>query len=510
MAYFQSCKNQAWLLPPSIEELIPEDHICFLIEALVDSMDFETFDLKYAGAGHPAYHPRVLLKILVMGVMDRIRSSRRLAKNARENVVYMYLSEKLAPDFRTISDFRKDNPEVVKKAFRHTVELGKREGLLDLSHLSTDGSKIKANASNRRVLTGEELAFLFRFVDEELEEWAKRDTEEDDIFGGLRGFDQLPSKSKKAIQKAAQYYAKKLRESGSVFKEAIKGKLEQAQVELRESGSRQTSVTDPGSRFIKNSKGKIELSYNAQITVDNGGFILSSDVCQDATDTKQLKPQVLQTKENIGSLPVGVAWSFDAGYFGGENIKFLSDKKIDGYIPENKNRSVGPYDKSSFRYDAEKDEYLCPEKKRLKFLGEHFDKQKDKAIRVYKGEECVGCRVQSKCTRKKDGIRYTKDFPYEAQRNTMREKMKTPRAKEIYALRSRTVEPVFGDIKENKGLRSFLTRGLERVKTEFNLACIATNLKKIEKFLEKSDRKGLFMVRSKRISNKIGIKAELQ
>ena len=510
MAYIQSYKDQAWLLPPSIEELIPEDHICFLVEALVDSMDFEAFDLKYSGAGHPAYHPRVLLKILVMGVMDRVRSSRRLAKNARENVVYMYLSEKLAPDFRTISDFRKDNPEVVKKAFRHTVELGKQEGLLDLSHLSTDGSKVKANASNRRVLTGEELALLLRFVDEELEEWAKQDTEEDDIFSELRGFDQLPGKSKKAIQKAAQYYVRKLRESGSVFKEEIKDKLEQAQVELRESGSRQTSVTDPGSRFMKNGKGKIELSYNAQITVDNGGFIVSSDVCQDATDTKQLEPQVLQVEENVRGLPAGVAWSFDAGYFGGANIKFLSDKKIDGYIPENKNRSVDPYDKSGFRYDAEKDEYLCPGKKRLRFLGEHFDKQKDKTIRVYKGERCVGCKVQSKCTRKKDGIRYMKDFPYEAQRNTMREKMKTLRAKELYALRSRTVEPVFGDIKENNGLRSFLTRGLQRVKVEFNLACIASNLKKIKEFLEESDRKAPLLERSKWKSNKIGTKAELQ
>ena len=204
-------------LPPSIEDLISEDHICFLVEALVDSMDFSTFDLKHAGAGHLAYHPRVLLKVLVMGVMDRVRSSRRLAKNARENVVYMYLSEKLTPDFRTISDFRKNNPDVVKKAFRHTVEPGKREGLLDLSHLSTDGSKIKANASNKRVLTGEELEFLLRFVDEELEEWASQDKKGDDIFGNLRGFDQLPGRSKRAVQKAAQYYTRKLRERGNVF-----------------------------------------------------------------------------------------------------------------------------------------------------------------------------------------------------------------------------------------------------------------------------------------------------
>jgi len=116
--------------------------------------------------------------------------------------------------------------------------------------------------------------------------------------------------------------------------------------------------------------------------------------------------------------------------------------------------------------------------------------------------------VQSKCTRKKDGIRYIKGFPYEAQRNTMREKMKTPRAKEVYALRSRTVEPVFGDIKENKGLSSFLTRGLERVKVEFNLACIASNLKKIKEFLKESDRK--VPERSIWKSNKIGIKAEVQ
>jgi len=118
--------------------------------------------------------------------------------------------------------------------------------------------------------------------------------------------------------------------------------------------------------------------------------------------------------------------------------------------------------------------------------------------------------VQSKCTRKKDGIRYIKDFPYEAQRNTMREKMKTPRAKEVYALRSRTVEPVFGDIKENKGLNSFLTRGLERVKVEFNLACIASNLKKIKEFLKEIDRKASLPETSKWKSNKIGIKAEVQ
>src|SRR5512137_2109574 len=95
MAYIQSYKGQTWLLPPSIEDMIPEDHICYLVEGLVESLDYTTFDIQYAGAGHPAYHPKILLKILIMGIMDKVRSSRRLAKNIRENIVYIYLSEML-------------------------------------------------------------------------------------------------------------------------------------------------------------------------------------------------------------------------------------------------------------------------------------------------------------------------------------------------------------------------------------------------------------------------------
>ena len=120
-----------------------------LAERIINLQDFKDFDIKYSGAGRPAYHPRIILKILLIGVLDRVRSSRRLAKNARENLVYIYLSEKLSPDFRTINDFRKNNPDLVKYAFKHTITIAKNEGLLDLSILSTDGTKIKANASSK-------------------------------------------------------------------------------------------------------------------------------------------------------------------------------------------------------------------------------------------------------------------------------------------------------------------------------------------------------------------------
>ncbi len=480
MAYIQSYKGQSWLLPPRIEDLIPEDHICYLVESFVDSLDYSAFDVQYSGAGHPAYHPRILLKPLIMGVLDRVRSSRRLARNVRENVVYMYLSEKLTPDFRTISDFRKNNPGLVKEVFKHTVSFAREEGLLDLSHLSTDGSKVRANASSKRVLSKEELEVLLRFVDEELGEWAKQDMIEDEAFGDLRGSDQLPHQSRKSVQKAAQYYIKKVKERGDVFKEELKDSLQKARQEVDEGGLIKVSVTDPESRFMKNKKGRIELSYNPQLTVARGGFIVANDVCQSAHDSGQLQPQVLQTEENLGKLPEDVVWSFDAGYFESDNIRFLSERKIDGYIPDNNEKKENnSYDKKNFIYDPVRDEYTCPANHKITFIGEHFDKQKKKAVRVYKGQGCSDCKSQSMCTKRKGGTRYLKMFPYEGERNAMIAKMKTPRAIETYRLRQQIVEPVIGDVKENKGLRVFLTRGIRTVRTEFNIICAATNLKRI-------------------------------
>jgi transposase len=483
MAYIQTHQGQAWLLPPSIEDLIPEDHICFLVESLVDSLDYSTFDIRYSGAGHPAYHPRIPLKLLVMGVLDRVRSSRRLARNARENVVYMYLSEKLSPDFRTISDFRKNNPTLVREAFKHTVTFAKEEGLLDLSHLSTDGTKIKANAANKRTMTREELAVLLQFVDGELEEWAKYDAMEDEQFGEMRGYDQLKEQSKKAVQKAARYYIKKIKEEGIAYQEEISDQLKKAQAEADDYNLKKVSITDPGSRFMRNKKGKVELAYNPQLTVDRKGFILANDVCQDSYDTDQLQPQVLQTEENVGFLPEHIRWSFDAGYYESENIKFLSDKKIDGYVCCQEKKEDNPYDKKYFLYDSAKDEYKCPGKKRVIFVGENYDKNRGKVARIYKGQECVDCPEQKKCTKSSPGIRCIKMFPYENERNAMIAKMNTEEAKEIYKVRLQTIEPVFGDMKGNKGLTEFLTRGIRAVRTELNIVCIARNLRRIWNYL---------------------------
>lgn len=481
MVFIKSFKNQTWLFPPSIEELIPEDHVCYLVESFIESLDFSVFEIKYDGAGHPGYHPRILLKLLLMGMLDKMRSSRKLARNTRENVVYMYLAEKLTPDFRTISDFRKDNPDLIKTVFKHTVTLAKKEGMLDLSHFATDGTKIKANASSRRVFTKEELDFLSHFIDDELEKWAKQDTLDDDFFGEIRGSDQLPKASKKRIKSAVKHYIEEIKVKGEEFKNSLKSKFEIAQCEIENHEINKVSMTDPESRFMLSKKGNLELSYNAQITTDTNGIIIANDVCDSSSDIYQLQPMVIQTEQNLETIPEKIKWSFDKGYYESHNIKFLCDKRIDGYIPAQEKKSKNPYDKSNFSYDKQKDEYVCPEKKSLIFFKDHYDKPKNKMIRKYRGVDCGNCLKQKECTKTKEGIRIVKMFPYEEERQVLDEKMKTIEGKKIYNLRKQIVEPVFGDIRENKGVMSFITRGLETVKTEFNLICTANNIRRIQK-----------------------------
>jgi transposase len=486
MVYIKSFKNQNWLMPPSLSDLIPEDHVCLLIESFIDEQDFSSFDIKYSGAGHPAYHPRIILKLLVMGVLDRVRSSRRLARNARENIVYMYLSEKLCPDFRTISDFRKNNPTIIKKAFQHTVTLAKNEGMLDLSNLATDGTKLKANASNRKVISKEELTFLLNFVDNELDEWAKQDSLEDDFFKEVRGNDQLSISSKKRMQKAVKHYINKFKEGGNLFKLNLKDILSKAEKELVEKELIKVNTTDPESRFMPSKKGKIEFSYNPQVTTERNGFIIANDVCNKTEDTTQLVPQVSQTIENLNEVPKDTKWSFDNGYMNGDNINFLNDLQIDAYIACQKEKSDMPYSKIHFEYDKDKDEYICPEGKSLVFQRQDFDKMKNKNIRLYKGTNCKTCLNHQYCTKQKGGVRTIKMYPFEEARELMKKKMQTKEAKEIYKIRKQIVEFVFGDIKENKGSISFLTKSLETVKTEFNLMSIANNVSKIwRKKLEK-------------------------
>jgi transposase len=440
--------------------MIPNDHVCFLVEEFVNSLDFSKFDLIYDGAGHPAYHPRILMKILVQGMLHKVRSSRKLAGACRENFVFMYLAEKVNPDFRTINRFRKDNSEFVKDAFKKTVEIASKNNLIDLSFISIDGSTLKANAGSKRYFNKKGLDKLNKAIEKMIEEDIALDELEDQLFDdreeGLTGIDR------RDIKKIVREY------NNSKDKKKIKRNIKKAKNELEKYGLKKVSVSDPEARAMQTKKRFSELSYNAQLSVSKNQIIIANDVCQDKHDVHQFVPQIKNVKENI-NLPEKAKVGLDSGYSDGKNIKFAEEEKIDLYVPSRAQaQKFDGKDETlkhdNYEYDEKKNE-LIADGVRFKFRGIYIRKNGRKIISYY-----------NKKLKKK------KDVPfYFRERLRMRDKMETEEAKKVYGLRKITIEPVYGNIKQNLGFREFLLRGKEKVKIEFNLACIAHNLQKIWK-----------------------------
>ena len=458
MTYIKSNKNQNWLLPLSIKDMIPKDHICFLVEDFVDTLDYSNFDMIYDGAGHPAYHPRIIMKVLVYGMLCKTRSSRKLSKATRENFVFMYLAEKVQPDFRTIARFRKDNPKFVKNTFKQTVELANKNKLIDLSFISIDGSMLKASASKKKYFDKENLDKLDKAIDKMVDEDIALDELEEQMFGdredGLTGIDE------RDLRRIVRDYRK------SEDKKKIKKNVEKAKGELEKSFLKKASISDPESRMMQNKKGFSELSYNAQLSVSRNQIIVANDICQDKHDAHQFIPQMRNIKENI-KLKRNTKIGVDCAYSDGENIKFAEDEGIDLYVPsraqaqelDGKEQSLNH---DNYEYDAKRNELIC-DGERYRYSGFYVRKTGVKIAVFY-----------SKKLKKK------KDVPfYFRERLRMRDKMSTDDGKKIYGLRKITVEPVYGNIKENLGFRGFLLRGLKKVKIELNLVCIAHNLQKI-------------------------------
>jgi len=496
--------GQSWLFPPQIMDFIPEDHICNLVVAVVNSLNIWNVEKKYRyQPGHPAYPRRMLLRLMVQAAIDGMFSSRKIDRLARENVIYMYLAGNAKPDFRTLCNFRRDHKELIESVFKKTVLLAKAAGILQLGHLSTDGTKVKANASNQYTLSKEELDTIRRII----EQGIAIDEEEDQLYGDRRG-DELPpelntqEKIRRKIKEIEETQGKTLKQAAKKIlgqhlggdeqqKKQILVKIKKAEQQITKSGQKVVSLIDPEARFMENKKKRKELSYNPQITVDHiSGIIVANDVTQDCTDHNQLQPMMEKTEDILGGLPKDVKMSWDNGYFSGQNLQYLEGKGVDGYIPdcEQAQKMKGkqivdtPYAKKHFRYDEEHDCFFCPEGKMLTRQGEYT--HKGKHFVAYYGAPCGSCPVRSVCTGKNTGWRVIISNDFEGERRRMKAKMQSEQGKKEYKKRGETVEWPFGNIKQNLGLREFLTRGLPNVKTEHNLVCTAHNMKVLWKKLD--------------------------
>jgi len=289
MALQEDTIGQAMFI--TTNDMVPKDHICNLVVAIVKEIDVSGIEEKYIGTpGSPAYPRKMLLRLLVQASIDGVWSSRDIDKLARENFIYVYLTGNKKPDFRTICLFRKDNKELIERTFKKVVAIAHELGILNLGHLSTDGTKIKANASNNHVLSKEDI----EWIKEIIEKGIKLDEKEDKLYGDRRG-DELPEelnnpeklkeKVREKIKEIEKSKGKKLRRAGKKLvekhatgnekqKERIEEKLEKMSEEIEKSGQKAVSVTDPEARFMENKKKLKELSFNPQITVDHGSGII--------------------------------------------------------------------------------------------------------------------------------------------------------------------------------------------------------------------------------------------
>ena len=460
MTYMNSYKDQNWLIPQSIKDMISNNHICFFVEEFVDSLDFTNFDMIYDGAGHPAYHPRIIMKIIIQGMLSKERSSRKLASACRENFVFMYLAEKVQPNFRTIARFRRNNKTFVKEVFKETVELASENDLVDLNLICIDGSKIKANSSKKMCLTKEQIERLDLIIDKMIEEDVKQDEIDKEIYG-----DKEENKTNleiKNLKMIVENY-RKVKD-----KEKLKENCKKAIEEFdKDSQIKRVSLSDPECRMMKNKKGVFELDYNPQFTVDSKNqIIIANDVCQDRTDTFQLQPQIKNVRENV-ELKIDTKIAADCNYNNEENLKFLEDNSLDGYIPNmSQTRELDDRKETikqdNYEYDFKKDEIIL-NGVRLKFHAMWKNKG-EKKQRYYKSE---------------DGKMVKRVPEFFRERLRMKKKMETEEGKKTYGLRKIIVEPVIGNIKYNLGFSEFLIKGLDGAKLELNLVSIAHNLKKI-------------------------------
>jgi Transposase and inactivated derivatives len=460
------CQQQLLLFPPNIKDKLPDDHLAVIINDIVETLDLSCLYRKVPCEGHPSYHPKMMLKILLYAYATGIFSSRKIAKALQEGIPFIYLSAWQSPDFRTISDFRKNNLEEFKNLFKQVVDICNQIGMIKLGHVAIDGTKIKANASDSKT-------YNEKRIEKEIEALLKKvtatDEREDNLYGSHCTGDEIPQQIRKRKDRLA--------------------KLEQLKTKLTSPGTKKVNRTDPDAVFMKTTSG-IKTSYNAQVSVTEECMaIIAHDVVNEASDTNQLKPMVDQSIENTGQAIEKL--SSDSGYSSGENLNKLAQKQIDAYIPDPEFQSYmrkggdpkdNPFHKENFSYNEKEDTYTCPAGKTLQFSYSQKVKGKE-PLRMYRCSDCRECPSFSQCTKNKTG-RTLSRHPYEKELRAMREKLSTAEGKAIYSKRKKIVEPVFGIIKSVMGFTSFLLRGLQKVKGEFNLISIAYDLRKIASYLK--------------------------
>ena len=416
--------DQQLLLPAALREWLPDDHLAYFISDVVDQLDLSSITARYEGErrGGPPYHPRMMVKVLLYGYCVGVASSRRIAQRLHEDIAFRVLAANNTPDFRTISDFRKDHLGALSGLFLQVLAFCQRAGLVKLGHVALDGAKVRANASRHKAMSYRRMKEKEEQLAAEVAELLRRaqevDDEEDRRYGKDKRGDELPEEL--AFREGR---LEKIREAMAALEAEAQAA---AEAEGKEhpgvpEDKAQRNFTDAESRIMPAPGGRDFLqAYNCQAVVDHAHqVIVAARATNQSSDKQQAAAMMQETIDNVGAVPREV--SADAGYYSAKAVDDLQALGVDPYVAPEQTRHgrvVPPAPRGRIP------RHLSP-------------------------------------------------------RDRMRRKLRTKRGRKRYALRMETVEPVFGQIKAGRGFRQFLLRGLEKVNAEWSLICTGHNLLKL-------------------------------
>ena len=450
MPYRKGERRQSILFPHSIEEYIKEDDPVRVYDAFVEALDFNDLGitLDENQVGNPSYYPKSMLKLLLYGPSYGERSSRKLERATHHNISFIWLMEGLTPDHKTIAKFRRDNISALKNVMKQCAQLCLKLGLIEGNTLFMDGSKIRANASISNTWTEERCQKYLVNINQRIDELLKECEEQDEI-----------EKDMESLVKVKEELANK-----KTRRDKIAGVL----AEIKQGEKKALNSVDPDCVRIKGRQGS-HAGYNGQIVVDGKhGLIVNSDVVSENNDLNQFSSQLNQAQEVMGKKCETAC--ADAGFANTENLKEPDAAGITVIVPSQKQagkQEPSEFAKERFKYDKQKDEYICPEGQILKFS--HLVENKHQRVyAIAKGEICQSCRQYGKCTMSKNGRRVSR-LENEEIKKKLEQQYASTKGQEIYKLRKSKVELPFGHIKSNLKVAGFLLRGLAGTKAEMSL-----------------------------------------
>ena len=448
-------RNQATLFPERLDDYVGEDYPVRVIDVFIDDLDVSGLGFKAepAATGRPGYQPKMMLKLYVYGYLNRVQSSRRLEREAQRNIELMWLTGRLAPDFKTVADFRKDNGEAIRLVCREFVMLCKKLNLLSDKLVAIDGSKFKAVNSRDKNFTRAKMKRRLESVESSIERYLQHLAEADQNEPAVDDAKTLKKKVTKLREEMAR--------------------LKKLEVRMLEAPDKQLSLTDPDARSMK-SRGTGLVGYNVQSAVDSKHhLIIAHEVVNAGTDRRQLSPMAKEAKAVLGTKRLKVV--ADKGYYNGEEIRECEQAGIIAYVAKPKtspNKAKGQFDRSAFRYIKDNDEYECPAGERLTFRTER--KESGKQIRRYWTSACSSCAIKAQCTTATE--RRVSRWEHEAVLERAAKRLR--RKPEVMLARRSLVEHPFGTLKSWTSSTHLLTKTLPRVRTEMSLQVLAYNMKR--------------------------------